>query len=138
MEVMAVTSSAAKRIVDDILLTSDEILAISIINKSGNILASKSNESFNQGFGVTEDDEKYSATLAVGILTLVNELKDTFGEAQAIITIHKNSKLLLLPVPLYQIIVGLALQPSANAEDYYKIANKIERFFAYTAKPSKS
>jgi hypothetical protein len=36
--VMVVSSNAAKRIVDDILLTSDEILAISVIDKKGNIL----------------------------------------------------------------------------------------------------
>lgn len=132
--VMAVTSGAAKRIADDILLTSDEILAISIIDKKGNILAAKSKESFKEAFEVTEDAEKYGATLAVGILTLVNELKYIFGEAQAMITIHKNCKLMLLPVPLYQMMVGLVFHTSVNAEDYYNIASKIERLFAYTAK----
>jgi hypothetical protein len=39
---MTVSSGAAKRIVDDILLTNDQILAISIIDKKGNILAAKS------------------------------------------------------------------------------------------------
>ena len=130
---MTVSSGAAKRIADDILLTTDQILAISIIDKKGSILAAKSKESF-KAFEVTEDAEKYAATLAIGILTLVNELKDTFGEAQAMITIHKNCKLMLLPVPLYQMVVGLVFQPSVNVEDYYNIANKIERLFAYTAR----
>jgi hypothetical protein len=131
---MTVSSGAAKRIVNDILLTNDQILAISIIDKKGNILASKSKESFKEVFEVTEDAEKYGATLAIGILTLVNELKDTFGEAQATITIHKNCKMMLLPVPLYQMMVGLVFPPSVNVEDYYNIANKIERLFAYTAR----
>jgi hypothetical protein len=131
---MAVDSSAAKRIVDDILLTSDEILAISVIDKKGNILAVKSKEAFKEAFGITEDGEKYSATLAIGILTLVNELKDMFGEAQSIITTHKNCKLMLLPVPSYQIMIALVIHSSVNAEDYYNIAKKIERLWAYTAK----
>ncbi len=131
---MEVNSSAAKRIVDDILLTSDEILAISVIDKKGDILATKSKESFKEAFGITEDGEKYSATLAIGILTLVNELKDMFGEAQSIITTHKNCKLMLLPVPSYQIIITLVLHPSVNAEDHYNIAKKIERLWEYTAK----
>ncbi|HEX5977080.1 MAG TPA: hypothetical protein VFY68_07370, partial [Nitrososphaeraceae archaeon] len=96
---MVVSSNAAKRIVDDILLTSDEILAISVIDKKGNILAAKSKESFKEAFRVTEDGDRYGATLAIGILSLVNEVKDMFGEAQAIITIHKNCKLMLLPRP---------------------------------------
>jgi len=131
---MTVSSGAAKRIVDDILLTNDQILAISIIDKKGNILAAKSKEPFKEVFEVTEDDEKYGATLAIGILTLVNEVKDTFGEAQATITIYKNCKVMLLPVPLYQMMVGLVFPPSVNVEDYYNIANKIERLFAYTAR----
>lgn len=108
---MVVSSNAAKRIVDDILLTSDEILAISVIDKKGNILAAKSKESFKEAFRVTEDGDRYGATLAIGILSLVNEVKDMFGEAQAIITIHKNCKLMLLPRPSHDILVGLVLQP---------------------------
>jgi hypothetical protein len=125
---MVVTSSAAERIADDILSTNDEILAISVIDKKGNVLAGKSKESFNKAFRLNLDGDKYGATLAVGILSLVNEVKDTFGEAQAIITIHKNCKLMLLPVPSYEILVGLVLQRD------YNIVSKIERLLANTAK----
>jgi hypothetical protein len=125
---MVVTSSAAERIADDILSINDEILAISVIDKKGNILAAKSKESFRKAFGVTADGGKYGATLAIGIHSLVNEVKDVFGEAQAIITIHKNCKLMLLPIPSYQILVGLVLQRD------YDIANKIERLLADVVK----
>jgi hypothetical protein len=125
---MVVTSSAAERIADDILSTNDEILAISVIDKKGNVLAGKSKESFKKAFRVNVDGDKYGATLAVGILSLVNEVKDMFGEAQAIITVHKNCKLMLLPVPSYEILVGLVLQRD------YSIVSKIERLLANTAK----
>jgi hypothetical protein len=125
---MVVTSSAAERIADDILSTNDEILAISVIDKKGNVLAGKSKESFDKAFRLNVDGDKYGATLAVGILSLVNEVKNTFGEAQAIITIHKNCKLMLLPVPSYEILVGLVLQRD------YNIVSKIERLLANTAK----
>ncbi len=130
---MPVTSSAAERIADDILSTNDEILAISIIDKKGNILSAKSKESFRKAFKVTVDGDKYGATLAVGILTLVNEVKEVVGEAQAIISIHKNCKMMLLPVPSYEIMVGFVLQRSVNAEDY-NIANKIKRLLADSVK----
>jgi hypothetical protein len=126
-----ITSSDAERIVNHILSTNDEILAISIIDMRGNILAAKSKESFKEAFGVTRDGDKYGGTLAVATLSMVNEVKDVVGEAQAIITIHKNCKLMLLPVPSYQILVGLVLQRSVNAEDH-NIANKIERLLADT------
>jgi hypothetical protein len=125
---MAVTPSTAERIVEDILSTNDEILAISIIDKKGNMLAGKSKESFKNAFGVTADGDKYGATLAIGILSLVNEVKEIVGEAQAIITIHKNCKLMLLPIPSYQILVGLVLQRD------YNIADKIERLLADTVR----
>jgi hypothetical protein len=122
---MAVTSSDAERIAGDVLSIHDEILGISIMDKKGNILAANSKESFKEAFGVAEDREKYGATLAIGVLTLVNEQKDIFGEVQAIITVHENCKLMLLPVPSFQLLVGLVFQRSVNAEDH-KIVSEIE------------
>jgi hypothetical protein len=122
---MAITSSDAERIAGDVLSIHDEILGISIMDMKGNILAANSKEYFKEAFGVTEDREKYGATLAIGILTLVNEIKDIFGEVQAIITVHENCKLMLLPVPSFQLLVGLVFQRSVNAEDH-KIVSEIE------------
>jgi hypothetical protein len=125
---MVVTSSAAERIADEVLSSNDEILAISIIDMKGNILAAKSKEPFKKAFRVAADGDKYGATLAVGIFSLVNEVKEVFGEPQAISTIHKNCKLMLLPIASYQILVGLVLQRD------YNIARKIEKLFADAAK----
>jgi hypothetical protein len=122
---MAVTPNDAERIAGDVLSIHDEILGISIMDKKGNILAANSKESFKEALGVAEDREKYGATLAIGILTLVNELKDMYGEAQSIITVHENCKLMLLPVPSFQLLVGLVFQRSVNAEDH-KIVSEIE------------
>jgi hypothetical protein len=122
---MVVTSSDAERIAGEVLSIHDEILRISIMDKKGNILAANSKESFKEAFGAAEDREKYAATLAIGILTLVNELKDMFGGAKAIITVHENCKLMLLPVPSFQLLVGLVFQSGVNAEDH-KIVSEIE------------
>jgi hypothetical protein len=122
---MAVTSSDAERIAGEVLSIHDKILRISIMDKKGNILAANSKESFKEAFGAAEDREKYAATLAIGILTLVNELKDMFGGAKAIITVHENCKLMLLPLPSFQLLVGLVFQSGVNAEDH-KIVSEIE------------
>ena len=132
-----ITSSTAEKISDDILSTNEEILALSIMNMRGNILAAKSKESFKKAFGVTRYGDKYGGTLAVAALAMANEVKDVFGEAQAIITIHKNCKLMLLPVPSCEILLGLVLQRSVNAEDH-NIVNKIERLLADTVKSHNS
>ncbi len=123
------TAAAAQRISDNILSADDGILAISIMDIKGNILAAKSKESFKETFGLTSDGEKYGGILAIATLTLVNEVKNIFGEAQAIITIHDNCKLMLLPMPSYRLLVGLVLQRSVNAEDDH-IANRIETLLA--------
>jgi hypothetical protein len=126
---MAVTSSVAQRIAYDILSTNDEILAISIMDTRGNILAAISKESFKETFGVTRDGDKYGGSLAVAALAVANEVKDVVGEAQALITIYKNCKMMLLPIPSHEILVGFVLQLSVNAEDY-NIAHKIETLLA--------
>lgn len=127
---MAVISSVAQRIAYDILSTNDEILAISIMDMRGNILAAISKESFKeQAFEVTRDGDKYGGTLAVAALAVANEIKDVVGEAQAIISIYKNCKMMLLSIPSHEILVGFVLQLSVNAEDYI-IAHKIETLLA--------
>ena len=70
----------------------------------GNILAARSKQSFKETFGLTIGGEKYGGILAIATLSLANEVKDIFGEAQAIITIHDNCKLMLLPMPSYGVI----------------------------------
>jgi hypothetical protein len=128
---MTIASSNAERIVNDILSINDEILAISIIDMKGNVLAAKSKESFKEAFGVTRDGDKYGGSLAVAMLSLVNQVRNVVGEVQAIITIHKDCKMMLVPLPAYQILVGLVFLRSVNAEDH-NIANKIERLIADT------
>ena len=121
-----ITSSAAERISDDILSSNDKILSISIMDMRGNILATKSKEYFRQVFGITVEGDKYGGTLAVAALAVANEVKDIVGEAQALITIYKDCKMMLLPIPSYEILVGFVLHRSVNAEGN-NIANKIER-----------
>jgi hypothetical protein len=134
---VTITSNAAERISYDILSKNDEMLAISIMDMRGNILAAKSKEYYKETFGVTGEGEKYGGTLAVAALAVANELKDIVGEAQALITIYKNCKMMLLPIPSYEILVGFVLQRSADAEDY-NIANKIERLLADAVKSHNS
>jgi hypothetical protein len=117
--------AVAQRASDNILSLYDSILAVSIMDMRGNILTANSKQSFKDTFGVTRDGEEYGGTLAFTILSLVNQVRDVFGDAQAIITIHKNCKLMLLPMSSYEILVGLVIHSSANAEDG-EIAKNIE------------
>ena len=132
-----ITSSVAERIAHDILSANDEILAISIMDTRGNILAAISKDSFKEAFGLTRNGEKYGGTLAVAALAVANEVKDIVGEAQALITIYKNCKMMLLPIQSYEILIGFVLQHSVNAEDY-NISSKIERLLVDTIKSQDS
>ncbi len=122
---MLLDKAAAQRVSDNILSLYDWILAVSIMDMRGDILAAKSNQSFKDTFGVTRDGEEYGGVLAFTILSLVNQVRDVVGDAQAIITIHKNCKLMLLPMLSYEILVGLVIHSSVNAEDG-QIAKNIE------------
>ena len=127
---MAVTSGDAETISDDILSSNDEIVGISIMDMRGNILAANSKESFKEAFAVSRDRAKYGGTLAVAALAVANETRNIFGAAKAIITTHENCKLMLVPLPTHQLLIGLVLQRSVNTEG--KIANKVERLVAHT------
>jgi hypothetical protein len=135
--VVIITSNAAERIAYGILSTNDEILAISIMDTRGNILAAISKDSFKEAFKLTRNGDKYGGTLAVAALAVANEVKDIVGEAQVLITVYKDCKMMLLPIPSYEILVGFVLQRSVNAEDY-DIANKIERLLVDVIKSHNS
>ncbi|HJU34048.1 MAG TPA: hypothetical protein VJ695_02895 [Nitrososphaera sp.] len=128
-----VSFSAAARIVDEILSISDGILAVSIIDerRSGEVLASKSKESFDKEFGVYREGPKYGGTLAIAMLSIANEVREIAGEAKAIMTTYDRCKMMLLRMKSHGIMVGLVLQSSVNAEDYNNdIGNKIEGLLA--------
>jgi hypothetical protein len=132
---MVPITSKAEKIVDAILSSNDKILLASIRSWSGNILAVKYRDSFEERFIGSSNlvGTNYSGSLTIATLGLINEAKDVFGEAQAIITIYENCKVMLLPMPLYQIFVGLAVERSPDTEEKeesYNIANKIERLVA--------
>lgn len=124
-----VTAVDGERVSKQILYENDEVLGVLITDIHGKIFASRTRESFAQQFGVFQDrDREYSATLAVAMLTLSNELKHIFQETQAIITLHKHCKTILIPVASHGILVGLVTRRSAHAEDF-KIADNIEGLF---------
>ena len=100
---MLLDKAAAQRVSDNILSLYDWILLLSIMDMRGDILCgAKSNQSFKDTFGVTSNGEGYGGVLAFTILSLVNQVRDVVGEAQAIITVHKNCKLMLLPMLSYR------------------------------------
>jgi hypothetical protein len=132
---MVPTTSKAEKIVDAILSSNDKILLVSIRGWSGNILAVKSRDSFRERFSGASSlvGTKYSGSLTIATLGLINEVKDVFGEAQAIITIYEKCKVMLLPMPSYQIFVGITVERSPDMEEKeesYNIAKKIERLVA--------
>jgi hypothetical protein len=130
---MALVSSKAEKIVDSILSSNDKLLLVSIRDWNGNILAVRYRESFTKRFsGVSRlIGTRYSGSLIISTLSLVNEVKDVFGEAQAIITIYKDCKVMLLPMQSYEVIVGIAHERSAaDKEEVHNIANEVERLMA--------
>src|ERR671924_3972 len=135
---MAVSSSAAERIVDDILSSNDGILGISVMDTKGNTLSAKSKQSVRELFGAArrgggddDNNNNYGGALALATLSVVNQVRDMFGEPQAIITIHKDCKLMLLSIPSYEIMIGLVLERWVDADDD-KMANNIQRLVTDT------
>jgi hypothetical protein len=133
---MTLTSSEAERILDNILSSNEQILSAGVIDKSGNIIANKSRESFTKRFAQVGNLEgnRYSGTLAIAALSVANEVKDAFGQPQAIITLYKDCKLMLLPIQLHDILIGLALERSANV-DNETFPNEVESLVTRTLKP---
>jgi hypothetical protein len=115
---MIVSSSKAERIVVDILAFDEGILSAGVIDRSRNIIANKYSESFGKQFEVDRlEGNKYSGALVVAALRIANEVNDGFGEPQALVTIYRDCKLMLLSMPSYSILIGVALKRSPNVDN---------------------
>jgi hypothetical protein len=108
----------SRKITEDIMKIDDAVLGVSVIGDAGNILSSYARDTLGKKFEL--DNYKYDAnygTWAKIILTLVEQAsRSTFGPANAIITIHKGSILMLIPIRSRKIMIGLVLQRSVNQE----------------------
>lgn len=130
-----IDSTAAERIADEILSTYDgKILSISIIDgrKGGNFLATKSTEGFDKTFGVLQEGRKYGGTLAIASLSIANEVREIAGEAKAISTTYEKCKMMLIPIPSYEILVGFVLKRKVVLDED-RLANYIESLVADNA-----
>lgn len=135
-----ITSAAAERITEKILSTYEgKVLAVSIIEdggggegKAGNILASKSSESFKKAFGPYEEGWKYGGTLAIAALSIANEVREIAGETKAITTTYEKCKMMLIPLSPYEILVGFVLQ-RRDVLDEERLASQIEGIVADNA-----
>lgn len=130
-----IDSTAAERIADEILSTYDgKILSISIIDarKAGNFLATKSTESFEKEFGVLQEGRKYGGSLAIASLSIANEVREIAGEAKAINTTYEKCKMMLIPIPSYEILVGFVLKRKVVLDED-RLANYIESLVADNA-----
>ena len=151
--IIIITSHIAERIADEILSSHQEeedeekegLLAITIIDERGLggrargrggkdnvVLATKAKDSFRKAFGVfyRQAGIQYGATLSLAALGVANEIREYAGQVQSITTTYEKFKMVLLPMPAYDIVVGLVVDRSVkNAEDYSKniIGKEIER-----------
>jgi hypothetical protein len=125
-----INSTAAERILDGILSTYDgKILAVSIIDTKGNILCSKSTESFSKEFRKFKEGPRYGGTLAIASLSIANEVRAIAGEPKAITTTYERCKMMLIPIPAYEILIGFVLQRRVVLDEE-RIANYIEGLVA--------
>ena len=104
-----------KMIVEDILNVDDSIMGVSIMSKEGKILSSYGTDALAKKFEVDRYDDTYGLWASI-ILGLAERSSRVFGPVDAIITLHKGSILMLIPIKSREIMVGLVLQRATNVE----------------------
>lgn len=121
------SANVSKNIAYEILAMKDDMLSVSIIDTKGDLLATVSKDAFKEDFGIASEGDSYGGSLAIAAaLAVANEVKDVAGEAQALITVYKRCKMMLLPIRSHEVLVGFVLRLSANIEDYYKLVDQVE------------
>ena len=132
--VITINSTAAEKIADEILSTcGEEIQAITIINiREANTLVFKAKGSFEKVVSEAfREGPKYFGPVINAYLIIANEVREIFGRTKYIITMFEKYKTMLLPLPTYGIVVGVALEHWVDSDS--KLANNIEKLVADNA-----
>ena len=79
-----------------------------------------------------QEGRKYGGSLAIASLSIANEVREIAGETKVISTTYEKCKMMLIPIPSYEILVGFVLQRRL-ALDEDRIANHIESLVADNA-----
>jgi hypothetical protein len=112
-----VLSNSLSKISKHILSIDDTIDAVSIMDMQGNTLSSTSKESFySTKYDITKDIHDIAGDFAIVILGMVQRMDEAFGSTEAIVSFHKKCKLMLVPIPSHQILIGLVIYRSSNEE----------------------
>jgi len=98
---------------------------VSIMDMRGNMLSSASskNSFFNKKYEITKDIKNTAGSWAIVIFGMVQRIDRAFGQTEAVVSLHKKSKLMLVPILSRDILICLVMHRSSN-EDY--IINKIQ------------
>ncbi len=138
MVTIPITSDVAERIADRILSSCGvEIQAITIIStREANTLVFKAKGSFEKVVSEAfREGPKYFGPVVIAYLSIANEVREIFGRTKYIITMFDKYKTMLLPLPTYGIVVGVAFGHWVDADDS-KLANNIEKLVADNASVS--
>lgn len=119
---MIVPNSIAQ-MAEDILSIDDSIDAVSIMDMKGNTLASASKESlYGTKYQISKDIKDMGGDWAIVVLGMTQRMDQSFGSTEAIVSLHKKSKLIVVPISSHRLLIGLVVFRSSN-EEY--IINKI-------------
>ena len=105
------------KISKQILSIDDTIDAVSIMDMQGNTLSSTSKEPFyTTKYHVSNEINDIAGDFAIVILGMVQRMDKSFGITEAVVSFHKKCKLMLVPIPSHQILIGLVIYRSSNEE----------------------
>lgn len=76
-----------------------------------------------------QEGRKYGGSLAIASLSIANEVREIAGEAKAISTTYEKCKMMLIPIPSYEILVGFVLKRKVVLDED-RLANYIESLVA--------
>lgn len=76
-----------------------------------------------------QEGRKYGGSLAIASLSIANEVRAIAGEAKAISTTYEKCKMMLIPIPSYEILVGFVLKRKVVLDED-RLANYIESLVA--------
>lgn len=108
----------ASELAEKILHIDERILSVALVDMRGNTVLSTSKYRFQNQFTV---DNKQTDRTDHGLMIraaygMIDNCAKTFGKIQTFVSLHENTKIIVLPVTKFGLLLVVVVLPSASAE----------------------
>ena len=125
-------SDALKILCDKIRSLDHSILSLTVANKDGDLIAHSYGSEYQERFlEKASEIRKKAGTFGALFMGMESQANHVFGETQAVVRLHSNAKLIVIPFPSRKYLLTLLTKREADSESIIQKVREMEELMQF-------